>query len=285
MPHWIEVIIRSAAFLFVLFVVTKVMGKRQISQLSFFEYITGITIGSIAAEVSMSREREVADGLAAVMVWGLIPLAAGYIALKSRSMRKIIEGESTVFIKDGKVLEENLKREKYSTDELLSLLRKKDIFHVADVEFAILEEDGSLNALLKKDKRPLTRQDANLPSMIQKEPESVIMDGRLILSALQLSGKTKEWLDEQLASMNVTIENVFLGQITATGELTVDLYDDQLKVPTIQERPLLLANLKKLEAELEGFALATDCEKAKQMYQESSKELRNIINQTSKYLQ
>ncbi|OZI10222.1 hypothetical protein CEW92_18215 [Bacillaceae bacterium SAS-127] len=285
MPQWLDVTIRSLSFLFVLFVITKIIGKRQISQLSFFEYITGITIGSIAAEVSTVRERSIIDGLIAISVWGLIPLLAGYFALKSKAFRGVVEGKSTIFIKDGKILEENLKKEKYTIDELLSLLRKENIFSVADVEYAVLEQDGSLNALLKKDQRPITRSDLQLTPMNEKEPHTIIMDGRLLYDRLAESGKTKEWLNEQLEIAGVSLENVFIGQINSYGELYVDLFDDLLQPATPQERPLLLANLKKFVADMESFALATECPKTKKMYETNAKTIQTIIQNTKPYLQ
>ncbi|WP_100331188.1 DUF421 domain-containing protein [Bacillus xiapuensis] len=285
MPQWLDVTLRSLSFLIVLFIITKLIGKRQISQLSFFEYITGITIGSIAAEVSLVRERSVLDGLVAIVIWGLIPLLAGYLALKSKAFRGVVEGSSTIFIKDGKVLEENLKKEKYTIDELLSLLRKNNIFSITDVEYAVLEHDGSLNTLLKKDKQPLTRKDLNLPQLNEKEPHTIIMDGRLLLDSLAESGKTKEWLNEQLEAAGVSLENVFIGQVNTYGELDVDVYDDQLQTPTPQERPLLLANLKKFAADMESFALSTNCTKTKKMYEQNAAALREVIHKVTPYLQ
>ncbi|KIL78823.1 DUF421 domain-containing protein [Bacillus badius] len=284
MAQWLEVAIRSISFLTILFIITKIIGKRQIAQLSFFEYIAGITIGSIVAEASLARERSIMDALIAIGVWGIIPMLADYIAMKSKTARSVIEGHSTVFIKDGKVLEENLKKEKYTIDELLSLLRKKDIFSLSDVEYAVLEQDGNLNALLKKDKRPLTRSDLQMPSVNEKEPYTVIMDGHLLVDSLAKSGKTKEWLDQELEAAGVTIENVFIGQINSYGELYIDLFDDQLQAPAPQERPLLLANLKKLAADMEIFALATDCEKTKKMYERNAADIQRIIQQATPYL-
>ncbi|MFK2826700.1 DUF421 domain-containing protein [Bacillus sp. B190/17] len=284
MAQWLEIILRSFSFLIMLFVITKIIGKRQISQLSFFEYVAGITIGSIAAEVSMVRERSVFDGFVAIVVWGLVPLLAGYIAMKSKAFRGVVEGSGTVFIKDGKVFEDNLKKEKYTIDEMLSLLRKKDVFFLEDVEYAILEQDGSLNVLLKKDKRPLTRSDLQLVPINEKEPHTIIMDGRLLIEALAKSGKTREWLNEELEAAGVTMENVFLGQVNSYGELYIDVYDDQLQTPTPQERPLLLATLKKLAADMESFALSTDCKKTKEMYAKNAEEIQQVIQRTQPYL-
>jgi uncharacterized membrane protein YcaP (DUF421 family) len=150
MPGWIDLIIRSFVFLTLLFFMTKILGKKQISELSFFEYVSGITIGSIAGEAITGLEKNMFQGMIAIIIFSLATLLADILALKSKSFRDFIEGRGTVFIKDGKVLEENLKKEKYSVDELSALLRQKDIYRVTDVEFAVLEPRGTLSALFKK---------------------------------------------------------------------------------------------------------------------------------------
>ncbi|MDQ0215513.1 uncharacterized membrane protein YcaP (DUF421 family) [Oikeobacillus pervagus] len=285
MPEWLDVAVRSLLFIIVLYLITKIIGKRQIAQLSFFEYVTGITIGSIAAEICVSPNIAIPNGLISTVIWGLIPLLAGYLGMKSKTVRDLIEGKSTVLIKDGKVLEENLKKEKYTIDELLALLRKKDIFKVADVEFAVLETDGNLNALLKKEHQPVTPKDLKMKMPPVKETQTVIMDGRILDDPLRTSGKTRSWLHGELDKLGVTLENVFIGQIDYYGELTVDLYDDKIQVPSPQERPLLLASLKKCQADLELYTLQTDSIPSKKMYQLNAERLSRIIKNTGEFLQ
>ncbi|WP_242295885.1 DUF421 domain-containing protein, partial [Bacillus cereus group sp. BfR-BA-01516] len=104
----------------------------------------------------------------------VVPFLTGILSLKNKTARDFFEGKSTVLIKDGKILEDNLKKEKYTSDELLELLRGKDAFSVADVEFAVLEPSGELNVLLKKDRQPLTAKDIGLKVANEKEPQTVI---------------------------------------------------------------------------------------------------------------
>ena len=150
MPEWLDIAVRSVFFVVVLFFITKWLGKKQISELSFFEYVTGISIGSIGAEVAMGLERNIFHGIIGIVIFAAIPFFAGLISLKSKGFRDFIEGKATVFIKDGKIMEDNLKKERYTIDELLELLRKKDVYQVADVEFAVLEATGDLSVMLKK---------------------------------------------------------------------------------------------------------------------------------------
>ena len=139
MSEWTQIFIRSIIFLLVLLVLTKLLGKKQISEISFFEYVSGITIGSIAGEVIMGLDGNIGHGILAIAIFSIITLLVDIFSLKSKKFRDIVEGKGTIFIKDGKVMEDNLKKEKYSVEDLSSLLRQKDVFNAADVEFALLE--------------------------------------------------------------------------------------------------------------------------------------------------
>ncbi|WP_041087974.1 DUF421 domain-containing protein [Jeotgalibacillus soli] len=278
MPEWLDVVIRALIFLIVLFLITKWLGKKQISQLSFFEYVTGITIGSIGAELVTGLDRNIMHGIIGITTFAAIPYLAGIISLKSKTFRDIVEGKGSVLIKDGKIMEDNLKKEKYSTDELLELLRKKDVFQVSDVEFAVLEPAGDMSVMLKKENQPLTPKDINLHVHSGKEPQTVIMDGEILDEPLSTIGRNRKWLKTELEKLGVTIENVFFGQVDSFGQLTVDLFDDQLEVAAPQEKPLLYATLKKCQADLEVFALSTEIKEAQNMYAKNSEKLQNVIN-------
>ncbi len=162
MPGWVIIAFRSILFLLILLITTKMLGKKQISELSFFEYVSGITIGSIAGEVVTGLESNMYYGALAILIFGLVTLLVDFLSLKSKTFRDVVEGRGTVIIKDGKILEDNLKKEKYTIDELSALLRQKNIFRVADVEFAVLEPRGNLSALLKSENRPLTPKDLQI---------------------------------------------------------------------------------------------------------------------------
>jgi uncharacterized membrane protein YcaP (DUF421 family) len=284
MPSWIDIIIRSFLFLALLFFLTKILGKKQISELSFFEYVSGITVGSIAGEAITGLEKNMFQGMIAIIIFSLATLFADIFALKSKSFRDFIEGRGTVLIKDGKVLEENLKKEKYTIDELSALLRQRDIYRVADVEFAVLEPRGTLSALLKKENRPLTPKDLQMKVPNEKEPQTVIMDGSILDEALRSAGKSRGWLETELEKLELTLDNVFIGQVDSYGELTVDIYDDKLQVPSPSQRPLLLATLKKTQADLEIFSLETKDPKSKSMYEKNAKLLQETIDKLTPYL-
>ncbi|MEE3956022.1 MULTISPECIES: DUF421 domain-containing protein [Peribacillus] len=284
MPDWLDVFLRALLFLIILFLVTKLLGKKQLSQLSYFEYVVGITIGSIGAEVITGLERSILVGVIGIVTTAALPFIVGILSLKSKMVRDLVEGKGTVFIKDGKIMEDNLKKERYTTDELLELLRKKDAFQVSDVEFAVLEATGDLSVMLKKENQPLTAKDLNLVVASVKEPQTVIMDGEILDEPLATIGRSRGWLHTELEKLGVTIENVFLGQINSYGELTVDLFDDILQVPSPQERPLLLSTMKKCQADLELFALGTENKETKQIYEKNSENLQKAIDNVTHIL-
>jgi uncharacterized membrane protein YcaP (DUF421 family) len=282
--NWTDVVLRSFVFLTILFFMTKFLGKKQLSELSFFEYVVGITIGGIAVEVTMGLEKNIWHGILGVLIFGIVPFLVGLISLKNKKFRDYIEGKGTIFIKDGKVMEDNLKKERYTTDELLELLRKKDVFKVADVEFAVLEPTGDLNVLLKKENRPVTAKDLGLTTPSEKEPQTVIMDGEVLDEPLSSAGRNRRWLETELDKQNVSIENVFLAQVDSYGQLTIDIFDDKIKVPSPQENPLLLAMMKKCQADLELFCLSTESEDAKKMYRKNSEKLQRVIDRLTPML-
>ncbi|MNO50556.1 hypothetical protein D3C76_409350 [compost metagenome] len=284
MPDWLEIALRTLLAMGVLFVLTKILGKRQVSQLSLFEYITGITIGSIAAYVSLDLETNWYLGLVAMTVWTVVSLGIEFLQLKSKTARDLFDGKATVLIKEGKIMEDNLKKERITSDELMEQLRKKNVFKAADVEFAVMEPSGDISVLLTKENQPLTPKHLGVNVGPEQEPQTVIMDGKIMDEPLATIGLNRQWLDTELEKLGVSIDNVYLGQVDSYGQLYVDLFDDQIKVPKPQKKAALLATLKKCEADLEMFALSTKEQNAKQMYEQCSKSLEEIIGEVKPLL-
>ncbi|WP_058303625.1 DUF421 domain-containing protein [Gorillibacterium timonense] len=277
MPLWVEVSLRTLAAILVLFTMTKLLGKRQVSQLSFFEYITGITIGSLAAYVSLDIQMDWYLGLISLGVWVLVSIGIEFLQMKSKNARDFIDSKPTVLIKDGKVLDDNLKKERLTTDELLEQLRAKDVFKVADVEFAVMEPNGDINVLLTRENQPLTPKHLGIKVGPEQEPQTVIMDGKILNEPLATLGLSRGWLNTELEKMGVILENVFLGQVDGYGQFYADLFDDQLKVPEPQIKAQVYATLKKCEADLEMFGLSTDNPEAKTLYEQSAAGMREIL--------
>ncbi|WEK53812.1 MAG: DUF421 domain-containing protein [Candidatus Cohnella colombiensis] len=229
MPTWIEVTLRTFAAVAVLFVLTRLLGKRQVSQLSLFEYITGITIGSIAAFVSLEADETWFRGLISLIVWSAVSLGIEFLQLKSKKARDMLDGKAAVLIQHGKVLENNMKKERITSDELLELLRMKDVFNISQVEAAIMDTSGELNVLLKKEYQPLTPSDIKLPVTEEKIPMTIIMDGKVLEDSLRKVGLNVNWLNAELEHLKLSTNEIFLAQVDSQNQLYVDRYEDHIQ--------------------------------------------------------
>ncbi|WNC13864.1 DUF421 domain-containing protein [Brevibacillus brevis] len=279
MPEWLNLVIRSVVAIVYLFVLTKLIGKRQIRQLTYIEYIVGITIGSIAAFMATDMDGPMYHSLIALTIIGLFPVLMDWLSLKSKTIRNLVEGNATILIKDGKILEDNLKKERLTTEDLLEQLRIKNVFRAADVEFALMEANGEVSVLLKSQNQPVTPQHLELVVSPAEEPQAVIMDGVIMDEPLATIGLNRRWLRTELEKAGVALENVFLGQVDKGGQLYLDLYDDKLQVAQPIEMKLTYATLKKCQADLELFALDTQDKRMKRFYQYDAEKLQGVIDQ------
>ncbi len=283
-PGWVEILLRTTVAFLILLAAPKIFRRTSITHFSYFEASAMIIIAVILAVGSFHIGIPVGYSITALITWVLIVGVVNYISLKSVSFRNFIHGKGIPVIKDGKVLEENLKKERYTTDDLLKQLRARNVFKVADVEFAVLESSGDINVLLKKENQPLTPKDMLIPVAPVKEPQTIVMDGKVMDEALATVGLNRGWLEAELEKQGIAIENVFIGQVDSYGELTVDLFDDKIKVPEPKEKPLLLASIKKTQADLEIFALQTENEQAKDLFKYSASEMEEVLKTVQKYL-
>lgn len=278
MAPWVQIMLRTLIAVITLFLLTKILGKRQITQLSVFEYITGITIGSVAADVTLDIKDDWYLGLISLVVWVAVSFGIEYLQMKSKKMRDWIDGKSTVLIRNGKILERNLKKEKLTSDELLALLRSKNAFKVSDVEFAVIEPTGQLSVLLKCENQPLTPKHLGITVAQESEPQALIMDGQLLEQTLNKIGHNKKWLQEQLRKLGITsMQDVYLAQVDSNGQLYVDLFNDQITLANPQKQAATLATLKKCAADLELLSFITKDKKTKQMYSQCQCTLQNVI--------
>jgi uncharacterized membrane protein YcaP (DUF421 family) len=285
LADWLHIVLRSLFAIAALFLFARILGKRQITQLTFFEYITGITIGSIAAMISLNTSLKWYLGAVSLAVWLLVSLGLELLTLKSKTARDIVEGKGTVLIKNGKILENNLKKVRYNSDELLEQLRLKNAFKVADVEFAVLETSGNISVLLKKENQPLTAKMVGAKVSNMPESQTVVMDGNIMNEPLATAGLSRQWLLTELEKIGVSLDNVYLAQVDGYGQLHVDLYDDQIQLPQSQNKALLLATLKKCEADLEIFALSTKNKQSKLLYEEAVEQMNRVLSDVKPYLQ
>ncbi|ASK63535.1 DUF421 domain-containing protein [Virgibacillus phasianinus] len=285
MPEFLLTIIRSVIAFMLLMVMTRIMGKKQLSQLTFFDYCVGITIGSIASALAIDQNIKISNGIVGLIILGVFPVLLAYGGLKSIKFRKITDGTPSILIENGKVLERNLFKSKVAIDELMLFLREKNIFKVTDVEMAILETNGQLSVMKKSDQQPLTPKQLGLTVNAEHGPAIVIMDGKLMDKSLSSLGYSKEWLLGEIGKQGAsTYEDVFLAQIDSNGNVFVDLYNDNLQQHKVKQKPLLAASLKKVQADLESFSQQTNNPEAKKMYSQQAANLQTTIESILPYL-
>ncbi|MFF2091559.1 DUF421 domain-containing protein [Paenibacillus sp. NPDC058174] len=262
MPDWLEIALRTLSAVVILFIITKLLGKRQISQLSLFEYITGITIGNIAGYISLDLDNDWYLGIVALAVWVGISVAMEFITLRSKAIRDVVDGRGTVIIDKGVLLRKNMRKERITLDEMLEQLRKKDVYRVADVEFAIMEQSGEINVMLKKEHQPVTPDMLGWRLPQEVEAQTVIMDGNVVERSLEVAGKDKDWLDGQLKKQKIKLEDVFLAQIDSQGDLSVQTgTESKAHNPSTKPKDQIAELLKQYEDELymlERFAMNED---------------------------
>ena len=228
MPILLVVIIRSVIAFFILLLLIRLIGKQQVAQLTFFDYVVGITIGSIASTLSVQVNENTTATLAGMGVWAVLAILLAYLDMHSVWVRKVVGGEATVVIETGKILEEHLQRIRIPLDELISELRTQGVFNISDVEFALFEPGGKISIQKKSSKQPVTPEDINLTTKYNGLPTNLIMDGILLTDALQSLKLSKAWLQHQLNKQDIKdISDISLAQLDTMGNLFVDLKGDR----------------------------------------------------------
>lgn len=254
------------------------MGKR-------FDVLTGYALGALAGVFAIDRNIPLADGVMAIFTWGLLLLIMQFIAIKSPAFQNAAFGKPTVLIEQGQVLEENMKKSRLSVSDMMSMLRQKNAFKLADVEFAVLETDGQVSVMKKSELDALSPMQAGIAIEGESQPQIIIADGQIIQQSLLDTGFTEGWLLGEIMKQGAQdYSDVFLAQVDSRGNLYVDLYQDVLKPAEVKAKPLLLSSLRKITADLESFALQTDDSGAKQMYTHEAKKLRKIVSDIQSYL-
>lgn len=225
-----EMTLRSVVTFVVLLLLTRIMGKKQLSQLSYFHYITGITIGSIAGEISAQSETHFINGFIALIWWFIFTMIMSAVLLKWKKARKVLDDEPTIIIQDGQILEKSLKSLRMHMDDVMMLLREQSIFSIQDVDWAIMENNGQLSVLKKASQLEATRQDVKADATEAKYlPTNLIAEGKIIYENLTELDLTEDWLMKKLRRKNITDPSeVFYAQIQTDGSLFIDVKDKEV---------------------------------------------------------
>ncbi len=217
----LHVIVLSVVSLTVLFLLTKMMGYRQMSELSLFDYINGITIGSIAAELATNLE-DYHRPLTGMIVYGIVTVLLSELTEKSICARRFLNGKPLVLLHHGVIYEKNLKKAKIDLNELLEQCRVSGYFDISKLQAIVLEGNGRLSFLPKVTDRPVTVNDLNLKPEDEDLTAVLVLDGHMMEHNLQHSGKDKKWLTTQLHALGFSeVKDVLLATCDLNNKLSV----------------------------------------------------------------
>ena len=219
---FLSVTFRALISLFTLFIVTKIVGKKQVSELSLFDYVIGISIGNFAAEMTINLESNEVHGIWAVILFGLVAYLVSWLALKSVSLRRFVMGTPTIIIQDGKILKNNMKKVRLDINELLEECRIKGYFDISQINYGIMEVNGEMSFLPKAEYKNLTPKDLNIKVQEDSLFANVIIDGKIMFNNLKLMNKDKEWLIKTIKQNGVdNIKNVLLCTLDSNDKVII----------------------------------------------------------------
>jgi uncharacterized membrane protein YcaP (DUF421 family) len=217
-----EIVLRSFFSVVILFALTKFMGKRQISQLTFFDYCIGISIGSIAAQMAGDDEASYIHAIIAMAVYAIVSVLSSYITQKSLPARQIITGIPVMLMEKGHILYKNMKKSRLDINDFLEECRCLGYFDLNDIEYAILEPNGKVSILQKAHKKPATVDDLKIVTTPVGMTINLIIDGTIIEENLKIEKKDKTWLLSQLKQNNIDqLSDVLLATYSVDGVFTV----------------------------------------------------------------
>ena len=219
--EYLKIIMTTVISAAVLFGIAKVSGHKQVAQLDFFDYISGITIGSIGAELATELESPWKP-LTAMIVYGVIAVALRVLTTKQQKSRKYINGTPTIILDCGKLYRENMKKAKLDLSEFMLMCRQAGYFNLNDIQTAVYEYDGKLSVLPVSTRRPVNPADMNLSPPQETILAEVIMDGRILDENLKRMGLNTRWLQKRLDEQGYkSAGEVFLGLCGADHSLTL----------------------------------------------------------------
>ncbi|QUW23971.1 DUF421 domain-containing protein [Sporosarcina sp. Marseille-Q4063] len=218
-------IFRTTGAFIALLILARILGKKQLSQLTFFHYITGIAFGSIAAEIAGQTDVKFLNGITSLIWWAVLTLLASFISLKSSNLRIVLDDQPAIVIKEGAIMENAMKKERLHINDLMMMLREQSIFTLQDVHYAILETNGELSVMKKITQQGATKQDVKASTTAPKYlPTELISDGKVRKKNLAELSLTEEWLMKELRKKGVeSADQVFLAQIQDDGTLFVEM--------------------------------------------------------------
>jgi len=218
----LDVTVRAISSLVTLFLVTKMLGKKQVSQLSLFDYVIGISIGNFAAEMTINLESHEINGIWAVVLFGLFAYLISWLTMKSIALRRFFMGTPTIIIQHGKILEKNLKKVKFDINDMLEEIRCEGYFDLSQVDYAVMEANGKFSILPKPEYRPVTPKDMKLKVPEESLCANIIIDGKIMHNNLKNINKDEKWLKKELKVKGYhDISKILLATVDNNQKVTI----------------------------------------------------------------
>ena len=217
----LEVIIRCIIAMTTLFFMTKLLGKKQVSELSLFDYVVGISIGNFASEMAINLEAKFFNSMLAIIVFGILAYNISILTLKSLKLRKFFIGSPTILLEHGNLIYKNMKKSMIDVNDILSQAREMGYFDLSEIEFAILEANGKISFLPKGEFKNVNIKDMNLKIEKQGLCANVIIDGNIMNDNLNNIGKDEEWLLHELNIKGKKVNNILLATIDINDKLYI----------------------------------------------------------------
>lgn len=228
MSNFFNICFRTILVLIILFFITKMMGKKQISELNFFDYVVGITIGSIAADISLDIEKNMIAGIAALFIYGFISYIISFVSIKSILARRFFIGVPTVLVEKGKIIESGLKKSKIDVNDLLMVARENGYFNLDEIDYALMEVNGNISFLPKEKEKPVTKKDIKIKCSNEGLTVNAIIDSKYMVNNMKAINKDKEWLDHELKVNGYdNYDNILLAMINNNYKVTI--YEKNVK--------------------------------------------------------
>lgn len=221
MNLYLEILIRSLVSVATLLVFCRLVGARQISQMTFYDYVSGITIGSIAGTLCVDPDIDAWSSVLAIAVFAVATIAIAWVTGKSIFLRRVLTGSAHILIDNGKIIEKALKFTRMDVNDVLRELRSQGYFSVGEIKYAVLETNGHVSVMPYSSARPATNGDLRLHAEESTLESNVVIDGKLMERNLEASGKTPEWLCAELKKQQTEMKDVLLATVDGDGALSV----------------------------------------------------------------
>lgn len=229
MSVW-EIVIRAIASFVGLLLWSRLLGKKLISQMTFFDFVAGVTMGSIGGAIILTNTIPLWICLVGLSTFVVCALLVDLVALRSTAARDLLDSEPLLVVRKGKVMEDGMRKARLTVEDLLMQMRKKNTFYLNDVEYAFFENDGTVSVLKKTDAMPVSNKDAQIHPAERGLPHAFIIDGKVRQGSLKDMNKDMAWVEQQLQAQGIDdVSKVVLAQADQQGQVYFDKRDDNVQ--------------------------------------------------------